>query len=350
MYPELFDKFLISANVEEKLFKKYSFADTKLIKSGFSRWDLLSRKHNSLEEKSILIMFTWRRLSPETFEKSLYKKNLLALINDERFINFAKEHHIKLYFAPHHALKTNSKINFDISSPYIEVIDTQNIFQYIRKCSCFITDFSSVAYDFIFQNKPAIFYPLDKGCECLNKLEKEDLERFSYKQYVLANVFNSLDEVIDKAIYYINNNFVLEKQIKEKYEGFFFVKENIRENLTNQLEEITAAHQELVKKLPFYKKKYLFAKILSFITYGKTKERVRQQLAFYEDKLSVFKKKGKIRIKCYTIPEHFVSKKEKTKWNGNKVVHYRLFGISLFKSVQKPGKNKHYYLFGIKVA
>lgn len=51
----------------------------------------------------------------------------------------------------------------------------------------------------------------------------------------------------------------------------------------------------------------------------------------------------------YSLFECFLSKKTKTKWNGNKVTHYRFLGISLLKTVQIAGYRKKTYLLGIRI-
>ena len=76
LYPEKFDKFLVSSENEYNIFKKYGWQDDKLLKAGLPRWDLLSERKQ--KERSILIMFTWRRHNLLSFEESLYKKNLLV--------------------------------------------------------------------------------------------------------------------------------------------------------------------------------------------------------------------------------------------------------------------------------
>ena len=52
----------------------------------------------------------------------------------------------------------------------------------------------------------------------------------------------------------------------------------------------------------------------------------------------------------YSFVEHFVSKKTKTKNNGNVVTHYRFLGVSLFKKVKEPRNEEKSYLLGVRVA
>ncbi len=237
LYSSRFDKFLVSSENEANIFKKYGFTDEQLIKCGLPRWDLLCDITQE-QEKSILVMFTWRDMTPEKFEKSMYRSNLLKFLNNSELMNYLKEHNVKLYFAPHHALAGNIGVDFNISSNYVQVVESQEISKYIKKCSCLVTDFSSVAFDFMFQDKPVLFYILDRGDTALNPLEKADIESFEIKKELVPNVYYDETFTIEKLKYYIENNFVLESEVSAKYDKFFYTKENIRQQLTQKIREV----------------------------------------------------------------------------------------------------------------
>ena len=236
LYPNRFNYMLTSSEQETNLLTSYGWDEKTLIKAGLPRWDLLTQKPSL--EKSILIMFTWRRLSGKNFEKSLYKNCILDFINDEQIFKELSENNIKVYFAMHHALSTLSGLNLNMRNKYIELISTQQISQYVKKCSCLITDFSSICFDFMFQDKPVLFYLIDAGDENLNILERKAIDNFN-KIGNIPNVFYNKNDVISKLNYYTLNNFVLETETKQQYDKFFYTKENIRKNLTEKLEKIT---------------------------------------------------------------------------------------------------------------
>ena len=41
----------------------------------------------------------------------------------------------------------------------------------IEQCNLFITDYSSISFDFMFQNKPVLFYDIDKSYIIDNELK-----------------------------------------------------------------------------------------------------------------------------------------------------------------------------------
>ncbi len=232
-----FDNILVSSNIEANIFKKYGWSDDKLIKSALPRWDLLNNK-NSIDEKSIFIMLTWRDTSPDRFAKSLYLKRLSSLLYNINNDHFFIDNNVKIYFAPHHAFKANSNISLLIKHKNIEIVSPHNISQYIKKSSILLTDLSSVAFDFMFQNKPVIFYGLDRGDALLEKKQFIDLELLKQREKIFPNIFFNEHEVINKLKYYVNRDFTLEKEISDIYNMFFYIKKDIRDDLLKKIEDI----------------------------------------------------------------------------------------------------------------
>ena len=237
IYPEKFDKFLISSENERNIFLNSGFKDDKFIKVGLPRWDLLTTS-NKAKEKSILFMFTWRKLDQQKFEKSMYKKNLLSLLHNQQLLDYLKHNNIKLYFAPHHALKNNSDIDFDAINSNIEEIPSTKISEAIKNCSMLVTDFSSVVFDFMFQDKPVICYGLDLGDKILSRNEQKDLRLLQDKQETFPNIIFSEQDVINKIKYYVENNFNVEAENLNKYSKYFYTKENIRQKIAKALENL----------------------------------------------------------------------------------------------------------------
>ncbi len=233
--PTKYDKVIVSSENEKDIFLKNGWTEEQLIKAGLSRWDLLNFDHNN--EKSILFMFTWRKMHQQRFEHSLYKKKILSLLYNEDLQNYLKNKNIKLYYAHHHALKHNMNVDFIISHHNINVVDSTKISEYAKKCSMLVTDFSSLSFDFMFQNKPVIYYPMDNNDKLLSYSEQVDLDCFCNMNQMLPNVLFDENNVIEKIKYYVDHHFAIESDTKKKYNNFFYLKENIRQNLVDKLEK-----------------------------------------------------------------------------------------------------------------
>ncbi len=238
LYPEKFDKIMVSSAYENSLFIKYGWEEKQLIKAGMPRWDLLENNKKQ-EEKSILIMFTWRHLPSWEFGNSYYKKLILELLNNKELDNYLKGHNIKIYYALHHSILTNQGIDFKIENENISIVDTSEVSKYIKECSCLVTDFSSVAFDFMYQNKPILCYLMDRFDPNLSEIDKPDLKKFDYKQYVFPNIYFEQEDIINKIKLYVENDFNIEPEVQEKYNKFFYFKNNIREILTKEIDKIT---------------------------------------------------------------------------------------------------------------
>ena len=238
MFPLKFPYVLSSSEIESFILKKYGWKDENILKAGLPRWDLLNKNLSNEDEKSIFIMFTWRTTNPEKFSNSLYLKRLNSLLNNEELHSFLKENNVKIYFAPHHALKTNSNINLEIKHPNIEIADTKKISYYIKKSSLLLTDLSSVAFDFMFQEKPVIFYGLDRGDKSLEKYQYMDLELLKSRENIIPNIVFDEKNVIERIKHYINNDFRIDDNTKFVYNKFFYEKTDIRERVISEVERI----------------------------------------------------------------------------------------------------------------
>ena len=182
-------------------------------------------------------MFTYRRTKPSVFTETLYFKRLNSLLKNTKLLSFLKSENVKVYFVMHHALKDISHVSLDIDVDGVEVIDTANISQYIRQASLLLTDFSSVSFDFMFQDKPVILYGLDRGDTLMDKEEYRDLELLYNKRNTFPNVVFDEKEVVELVKYYVKNDFHLEEDVKRTYDSFFFTKENIRAKLIDEIEK-----------------------------------------------------------------------------------------------------------------
>ena len=77
----------------------------------------------------------------------------------------------------------------------------------------------------MFQNKPVIFYNIDKN-ENGFIAQNENCRNRSDKIY-FGNYFEKTNLLYEKIKYYIDKKFVIDKNMKKKYDSVFFIKKNI---------------------------------------------------------------------------------------------------------------------------
>jgi len=198
------------------------------------------------QQKTIFIMFTWRtsfgRWNKNKFAtplgQTVYSRNIKAFLTDEKLQKLLKKNNIKIQVALHHALvnQTDGRYKFDCEN--VEIVPCENISQYIGKSDLFITDYSSIFFDFAFLNIPIIFYRPDFDDETLLELDKEDMANARSKDELLYNICYSKDKAIECIEKYIKNGFVLENENKQKNDALFSTKEKITEKFVNYLEKL----------------------------------------------------------------------------------------------------------------
>ena len=150
---------LLPSNRIISMAKKYGWSDNNIIKICLPKWD----KYNfNINDKikftySIFVMFTWRMMKNNKYNiSSFYLKNILEFINNDNLNIELKKKNIILYFCLHHMFaKYKDKIKMNQNIQYVN--ETQ-IFNVLNKINLLITDFSSVIFDIIYQNKPYIIF------------------------------------------------------------------------------------------------------------------------------------------------------------------------------------------------
>ena len=190
----------------ELLVKKLKYKDEQIYNASLVRYERFQFIHkNKSENNCILISFTYRKYDKLVFEKSLYKKNLENLLNDKELIHHLSNKKIDLIYIPHHHEvdlgKQYEQNNFD----YAEIRNQSSLENCIEQCSLFITDFSSICFDFMFQNKPVLFYSIDKN-DTNSYFENKYLNDSNNRIY-FGNYFEDKNLLINKIKYYTNNNF-----------------------------------------------------------------------------------------------------------------------------------------------
>lgn len=135
---------------------------------------------------------------------------------------------ITLYFAVHHNAKHLIK-KFKVSKP-IQYIKEKHIFECLSKTNLVVTDFSSIIFDMICRKKPyIIFIPDANDPNITNNYDKyyyNTIKSFKNDSLNILNKYFELDDAVKKIIYYINNDFKLEKKMLEFYKSFSFEGKN----------------------------------------------------------------------------------------------------------------------------
>ena len=219
-----------------------------LIKICLPKWDKIDefrKKRLKSKNKSIFFFFTWRSLkqgiTEEMVLKSDYFQNILGLINDKNLVEALNKNGITLYFCLHHMFNIyKDKIFF--GSNNIKFIEQNEIFNCIIKANMIVTDFSSVIFEFIYQQKPFVmFIPDSEDLEVNNLYNSEYIKLIKDLKDGLIdfrNKFFSINQAVNKIKYYIDNSFKVEESLNKFYESFNLTCENNTVKFINYLESL----------------------------------------------------------------------------------------------------------------
>ena len=154
---------ILTSPYEYNLYIKMNLYNNKSMHfAGLPRYDLFSKKQKyNNNEKCILISFTYRSYNNSIYVNSLLRRNLESLFKDESLLSFLEEKNINLIYIPHHFDEIRKRIFKKNEFPKIIMEKQESLSYYIERCSLFITDFSSISFDFMFQKKPVLFYFID---------------------------------------------------------------------------------------------------------------------------------------------------------------------------------------------
>jgi len=245
----IYNKLVISTS--EKIISlatQNGWKQNDLIKICLPKWDKIDefrKKRFKSKNKSIFFFFTWRSLkqgiTEEIVLKSDYFQNILGLINDKNLVEALNKNGITLYFCLHHMFNIyKDKIVF--GSNNIKFIEQNEIFNCIIKANMIVTDFSSVIFEFIYQQKPYVmFIPDSEDLEVNNLYNSEYIKLIKDLKDGLIdfrNKFFSINQVVNKIKYYIDNSFKVEESLNKFYESFNLTCENNTIKFINYLESL----------------------------------------------------------------------------------------------------------------
>lgn len=192
-------KYISSNQYETNIFlNTFNLKKENIIQCGLPRFDNYSIKHNS-KIFSCLIMFTWRKYKSE-------KK-----INYTEIISALKKSNpdIKIYIANHDMCNQYNNNIKDVI--YISNIDLPNI---IKNTDLLITDYSSISWDYLYQNKYIWFYHYDHDEYIINEGTYCNFDHFfGYRTY--ENFHPSSNNIINEII--LRNNINNTSFLKQNY-------------------------------------------------------------------------------------------------------------------------------------
>ena len=203
--------------------------------AGLPRWDLLKDESGVEREKVVFYMPTWRAMfnsGMDAMAKSAYFAGVRSLVSAENVARL-KRRNLRLVMAAHHHLVNHVK-GLDFELP-IELVKTSEISYWIRHASICVTDYSSVCFDFLFLDKPCVFWTPDRHD---GRLEGNGYAEVVFAEHQGVNMFNrvrSVEDVIEMVERYADSGFALEPEKRAIADRFFAYRANVCQHLYDQI-------------------------------------------------------------------------------------------------------------------
>lgn len=224
-----FSMFTVSTKREyDYVVKEFGYPDGVISQVGLCRYDTLK---NQSDGSTILVMPTWRQWiahdttnskkaeDVQSFAETNYCKMWMEFLNSSKLEELCKSTGKKVVFYPHRNMQKFVK-DFQVTKDYVEIAswpeyDVQDL---LKKSALLITDYSSVAMDFAYQNKPVLYYQFD-----YEQFRTWHLEEgyFSYEDDGFGEVVYEIDELLRLTEDYVTGNFQLKDVYQQRIDEFF---------------------------------------------------------------------------------------------------------------------------------
>lgn len=231
------ESFITTSQFEHDIIHNYlRYPKEEIPITGFARWDVLHDK--SKGHREILMMPTWRTwlddAENDVFAESDYCKNYMALLNDPKLDEILKRYDVTLNFYLHPKFR-KFITEFSVVSEQIRLIPFGEapLNELMMECNLLITDFSSVAWDVYYMNKPVLFYHFD-----IDDASKTLGFYMDMKNDIFGDRAETPDELMNLIIEYIENGFKMKEEYSKDREKYFaYVDDNNSERIWKAIQE-----------------------------------------------------------------------------------------------------------------
>ncbi|WP_286315790.1 CDP-glycerol glycerophosphotransferase family protein [Romboutsia ilealis] len=174
----------------------------------------------------ILYMPTWRdwiKFNDGKFTDTDYFKNIMSLLNDEKLNNILDEKNVNIKFYMHHLMhEFIDDIKENITGKRVIFLDKNvTLADEITSSIANITDYSGVAMDFMYMNRPILFYQFD-----IDKYKNEVGSYIDLDKEMFGYIAHNKDEAVSQLINLIESEFEVKQNQEDARNKFFRYNDN----------------------------------------------------------------------------------------------------------------------------
>lgn len=228
------DMFVVSSHKEKKFaIDDLGYLDDEVKVTGLSRFDTLFAKDLELK-RQILIIPTWRDWlgNYDTFITSDYYFRYKSLLESMKLKSICSENSLEIIFCLHPNMQKFVDA-FDLEGITVISQGEVNVQQLLKESMLMITDYSSVAFDFSFLEKPVIYYQFDTE-RFLGKYPSH----LDINEDLPGDIVKNQNDVLDRLQLYIDNNFAMTEENLLKSQQFLKYKDtNNNKRIKEEIEK-----------------------------------------------------------------------------------------------------------------
>lgn len=236
-YTSMVDKVVVSTKFEIANFvKNYDYRQSELIEAGMPRYDFLNREQDNTGNilfapswRSYLVgtdaeMSTRRVAAIDKIVHSSYIEGIEELLNDEKLEAYLGKNNLFIDVKMHPEFyRTYGNDILTLKSEHVRVAD-ENVD--MNNYALLITDFSSLLYDFVYMNKPIIYYipDLDEFLSGMNHYRELDIPL----EEGMGFFSDDAQCIVDYLEKHYSQRFRVEDKYSDKYDDFYLQIEDSR--------------------------------------------------------------------------------------------------------------------------
>lgn len=241
------DLFLVSSEREKQVVvedMKYNPEEVKV--TGLSRFDDLFKKE-TLVKRQLLISPTWREwiTNEEKLLNSQYLKQWLDILNDPRLVSLAQQFNFEIVLNLHNNVQPFIKDFSGNESIRLVEPGSIRIQDLIKESAILLTDYSSVAFDFSFLNKPVLYYQFDQRKFLGKKGSHLDLEN-----ELPGPILFDKEEVFEQVEEYAGHHFKMKEEYQLRAKRFLKYEDtNSNKRIYQEIEEFQPQRKSLSTRI-----------------------------------------------------------------------------------------------------
>lgn len=186
----------------EHLAKYNDFKPYQIFSNDFHpRYGEFTRKDEKCEKKNQILWFlTWREYFGKNSQTKIFTKYIKDILESDKLKQYLKSNNLILRLCVHQFFdeKTFKDIYSQSKEGLIEIVHSKNVdvMDEMVKSKLLITDYSSVAYDFTFLNRPVLLYQPD--LEVYSKTREFFCEISELEKYNIKDAETLIEKIINE--------------------------------------------------------------------------------------------------------------------------------------------------------